>query len=125
MHIHTKTSSPVVLLLFFCFQTIILYGQTTKDEEARITLVENSLAGKVVIKGKPTKWSLADRMKFYHTNGVSIAVIKDYKIEWAKGYGWADSAGQRPVTTTTLFQAGSNSKSLNAVGILKLVQEGK
>ena len=64
-------------------------------------------------------------MKFYHANGVSIAVIKDYKIEWAKGYGWADNAQQRPVTTTTLFQAGSNSKSLNAVGILKLVQEGK
>jgi CubicO group peptidase (beta-lactamase class C family) len=78
-----------------------------------------------MIKGKPAKWSLADRMKFYHANGVSIAVIKDYKIEWAKGYGWADSSEQRPVTTTTLFQAGSNSKSLNAVGILKLVQEGK
>ncbi len=64
-------------------------------------------------------------MKNYHVNGVSIALIKDYKIEWAKGYGWADSAEQRPVTINTLFQAGSISKSLNGVGILKLVQEGK
>jgi CubicO group peptidase (beta-lactamase class C family) len=124
-----KISSSAVLLLLFCFQTIISYAQTiehySKDVEARITQVENSLAGRVMIKGKPAKWSLADRMKFYHANGVSIAVIKDYKIEWAKGYGWADSSEQRPVTTTTLFQAGSNSKSLNAVGILKLVQEGK
>jgi CubicO group peptidase (beta-lactamase class C family) len=49
--------------------------------------------------------------------------VHNYRIEWAKGYGWADSAEQRPVTTLTLFQAGSISKSLNAVGILKLVQD--
>jgi polygalacturonase len=83
-----KISSSAVLLLLFCFQTIISYAQTiehySKDVEARITQVENSLAGRVMIKGKPAKWSLADRMKFYHANGVSIAVIKDYKIEWAK-----------------------------------------
>lgn len=77
------------------------------------------------IGNKPIKWTLADRMKFYHANGVSVAVINDYKIEWVKGYGYADSAEHRPVTTTTSFQAGSNSKSLNAIGILKLVQEGK
>jgi CubicO group peptidase (beta-lactamase class C family) len=64
-------------------------------------------------------------MKFYHVQGVSIAVVKNYQIEWARGYGWADSAEQRPVTTSTLFQAGSISKSLNAVGVLKLVQDGK
>lgn len=71
------------------------------------------------------QFTLADRMKSNHVNGVSIALIKDYKIEWAKGYGWADSAEQRPITINSLFQAGSISKSLNGVGILKLVQEGK
>jgi CubicO group peptidase (beta-lactamase class C family) len=64
-------------------------------------------------------------MKFYNAYGVSIAVIKDYKIEWAKAYGWADSTDQRPVTTNTLFQAASNSKSINAIGILKLVMDKK
>ena len=126
---HSKTYPPALLILLLCFQTIILHGQGTerytKDVEARITQVESSLAGQVQIEGMPAKWTLAERMKYYRANGVSIAVIKDYKIEWAKGYGWADSAEQRPTTTTTLFQAGSNSKSLNAVGILKLVQEGK
>jgi CubicO group peptidase (beta-lactamase class C family) len=46
-------------------------------------------------------------------------------LEWAKGYGWADSAEKRPVTTETLFQAGSISKSLNSLGVLKLVQDRK
>ncbi|MEO7047918.1 MAG: serine hydrolase domain-containing protein, partial [Ferruginibacter sp.] len=123
-----KISSPL-LLLFFCVQTCVLYGQIdqeySKEVETRITKVVNNLRGWVQIENEPFKWTLADRMKFHHVNGVSIAVIKDYKIQWARGFGWADSAEQRPVTTATLFQAGSISKSLNAVGILKLVQEGK
>jgi CubicO group peptidase (beta-lactamase class C family) len=117
------------LLLLICIQGRTLYGQEdknySKEVETKIAQVENDLSGWVQIGSMPNHWTLSDRMKFYHANGVSIAVIKDYKIEWAKGYGWADSAEQRPVTTTTLFQAGSNSKSLNAIGVLKLVQHGK
>ena len=129
MNKYTRTIKPVLLVLFFCIEGVFLFGQVKKsypkEVETRIKEVENSLSGWLQIGDVPTKWTLKERMKFYHANGVSIAVIKDYKIEWAKGYGWADSAGQRPVTTKTLFQAGSNSKSLNAVGILKLAQEGK
>ncbi len=94
------------------------------EVEARIKEVENNLGSWVELAGVP-KWTLAERMKFYHCNGVSIAVIKDYKIQWARGFGFADSADVRPVTTSTLFLAGSNSKSLNAVGLLKLAQDGK
>ena len=116
-------------LLFFCLEGCVLFAQVNRtysaEVEANITKVESNLSGWLQIGDVPTKWTLAERMKYYHANGVSIAVIKDYKIEWAKGYGWADSAAQRPVTTTTLFQAGSISKSLNAVGVLKLAQEGK
>jgi CubicO group peptidase (beta-lactamase class C family) len=129
MNKFTKAFSLPLLSLFFCVQTCVLNGQTnqrySKEVETRITKVVNNLRGWVQIENEPLKWTLTDRMKFYHVNGVSIAVIKDHKIEWARGYGWADSAAKRPVTTATLFQAGSISKSLNAVGILKLVQEGK
>jgi CubicO group peptidase (beta-lactamase class C family) len=64
-------------------------------------------------------------MKKYHVNGVSIAVIHNYKIEWAKGYGLADVSENRPVTEKTLFQAASISKSLNSMGVLKLVEQKK
>jgi len=57
--------------------------------------------------------------------GMSMAVIQDYRIVWAKAYGWADEGEKRPMTTETLFEPGSISKSLNAVGILKLAQEKK
>jgi len=42
-----------------------------------------------------------------------------------RSYGWADSAQHRSVTTETRFQAGSISKSLNGVGVLRLVEDKK
>ncbi len=94
------------------------------DTEQKIKQVENNLAGWVQT-GKDDRWNLADRMKKYGINGVSIAVIHDYKIEWARGYGFADVSEKRPVTAATLFQAASISKSLNSLGVLKLVEEKK
>ncbi|SDH07826.1 CubicO group peptidase, beta-lactamase class C family [Flavobacterium omnivorum] len=129
MIINNIIYKSVFTLLFFCTSVSFLYGQSSKNYsteiQSKIKQVENNLSGWVQIENNPQMWTLEERMKFYHANGVSIAVIKDYKIEWAKGYGWADSLEQKPVTTKTLFQAGSNSKSLNAVGVLKLVQDGK
>ncbi|SFQ58201.1 serine hydrolase domain-containing protein [Hymenobacter arizonensis] len=105
------------------------YGQTakkySKEVEEKITQVEQNLKAVRNLEGQPSKWTLEDRMKHHRINGVSIAVIKDYKVEWARGYGMADAEEKRPVTVNTLFQAGSISKSLNGVGVLKLAQDKK
>ncbi len=93
--------------------------------EEKIRQVEEHL-GLVKFRVEGMKdFTIADRMAHYHIKGLSIAVVHHYKIEWAKGYGWADSAERRPVTPETLFQPGSISKSLNALGVLKLVQDKK
>ncbi|HLO58919.1 MAG TPA: serine hydrolase [Bacteroidales bacterium] len=92
--------------------------------EKRIQQVENNLLSWVQTRDT-LKWSLESRMRQYNVAGLSIAVINDNKIEWAKGYGWADIAEKRPVTTETLFQAASISKSLNSLGVLALVQDKK
>src|SRR6185436_13576377 len=57
--------------------------------------------------------------------GVSIAVINNYKVEWARGYGVKDIESNEPVTAETLFQAGSISKSVAAMTALKKVEQGK
>jgi CubicO group peptidase (beta-lactamase class C family) len=93
--------------------------------EDKIKQVENNLSGGVQIEDSVNTYNLQERMKYFQVRGLSIAVVHDYKIEWARGYGIADSAMQKPVTVQTLFQAGSISKSLNALGVLKLVQDKK
>lgn len=113
------------LILCLYFGSVLSFAQTAYPGsiEEQIKQVENNLAGRVRINDKG--YNIADRMVFYKVKGLSIAVVHDYKIVWAKGYGWADEAEKRPVTTETLFEPGSISKSLNAVGVLVLAQEKK
>jgi CubicO group peptidase (beta-lactamase class C family) len=68
--------------------------------------------------------TLKDSMREFHVPGVSIAIIKNFRIHWAKGYGIADLENGARVDTDTLFQAGSVSKPVAAMAILKAVQDG-
>lgn len=95
------------------------YSPAIRDQ---IKQVENNLAGRVIID-KP--YNLPERMTHFKVKGLSMAVVHNYKVIWAKGYGWADEQEKRPVTTATLFKPGSISKSLNAVGVLKLAQDNQ
>ena len=61
----------------------------------------------------------------FHVPGVSVAVIKDFSIHWAKGYGVADVETGRPVQVDSLFQAASISKPVTAMAALRLVQDGR
>jgi CubicO group peptidase (beta-lactamase class C family) len=64
-------------------------------------------------------------MKKRQIPGLSLAVIQDGKIVKAKGYGFVDKNGSSPITESTLFQAGSISKSVAATGALYLVENNK
>jgi CubicO group peptidase (beta-lactamase class C family) len=64
-------------------------------------------------------------MERFRVPGVSIAVIKDFNIHWAKGYGVADVEAGRPVQVDSLFQAASISKPVTAMAALRLVQDGR
>jgi CubicO group peptidase (beta-lactamase class C family) len=96
------------------------------DIAVRVQRVEDGLLPDNVIKGEPLpRMKLVDRMKYYETPGVSIAVINNYKIEWARGYGMREAGSNEAVTPDTLFQAASISKPVTAMAALRLVQQGK
>lgn len=89
-----------------------------------INRVENGLRNAVVFEGDPS-WNIIDRMQHHGVPGVSIAVIKDYKVHWVKHYGVTDKETNQAVNGQTLFQAGSISKPVAAYGALKLVEDKK
>jgi CubicO group peptidase (beta-lactamase class C family) len=96
------------------------------DLDERIRRVENGLLPPILIKGEPVAAiELARRMQFFKTPGVSIAVINNGRIEWARGYGFLEAGGNSPVTPETLFQAASISKPVAAMAVLRLVQENR
>lgn len=90
-----------------------------------IAAVEYRLMPPVVIKGKPIHYGqLASQMQELHVPAISVALIRDGKIQWARGFG-VERPGGPPVTPDTLFQAGSISKPLTALEVVHLVQGGQ
>lgn len=104
---------------FLAVFTFVLRAQP--DAESRIVRVEKGLLPPVLVKGE-SGWDINERMRFYRTPGVSIAVIVNCQIDWAKGYGLKEAGGSEPVSRGTIFQAGSISKPVTAMATLKLAE---
>jgi CubicO group peptidase (beta-lactamase class C family) len=131
-----KSLTIVITIMYFaliCCQRSQNQQQTQKDEigstpqdiSKRIELVENKLCSPITIEGHDLIFhSLTERMKIYNVPGVSIAVINNGKIEWAKGYGTREAGVDLSVDTNTLFQAASISKPVTALGALHYVGRG-
>jgi len=119
--------TAVLLILCACSQK-----QNNNRIEQQIHFVENNL---IEFKSpanmfRPDSAQLAspyyiiERMKYYSTPGVSIAVINNNQLAWTKAYGIKDANTNEPVTTNTIFEAASTSKFLTAALALHFVQNG-
>src|SRR5579872_3179024 len=82
----------ISLVLLLCHWLTALNAQQpySKAVNEQIARVETNLSGGMVIDGKT--YTLSERMKHYYVSGLSVAVIDNYQIVWAKGYGYADRA---------------------------------
>jgi CubicO group peptidase (beta-lactamase class C family) len=63
-------------------------------------------------------------MTKHHISGLSLAIINDGVLLKERGYGFTETTGGKPVTTSTLFQAASLSKPVCALAALHLVETG-
>jgi len=112
---------PKILIFLILAFPKTQQAQVTAENTEWIAKVENCLISKSE-DGKESTWSLSERMLHYKVPAVSIAVIKNYEVVWAKAYGFADREDNIPATTKTLFQAASISKSINAIGVLNWIE---
>src|SRR5258708_30280250 len=68
---------------------------------------------------------ITNLMQMYQIPGTAIALVKDGRIIYTKGYGVRNVETGQPVTENTLFAIGSISKSFTALAISQLVDAGK
>jgi len=62
-------------------------------------------------------------LKEHQVPGVLLAVIRNGKLYWSKGYGLADKEKNIPVTANTVFNIGSASKTLTAFAVMMLAEK--
>lgn len=86
--------------------------------------IERALLPALQVRGEDVHFTLAERMAQLRVPGLSIAVFDQYELVWAKGYGEADVETHESVSDSTLFQAGSISKPVNALAVLLAVADG-
>ncbi len=98
-------------------------GRARADEPASTT--ETPVTG----QANPDLAAFDEMMlAFLKTNqvpGAALAVTKDSKLIYARGFGYADVESKRPVQPDSLFRIASISKPITAVAVLQQVEQGK
>ncbi len=57
--------------------------------------------------------------------GGALAVVKDRRLVYARGYGWADREAKSAVKADSLFRIASVSKPITSVAVMQLIEQGK
>lgn len=106
------------VLLLLTLLSVLPFRSLAQSQQLEI---ENGVSAS---EAEHAELNIAQLLEQFNVPGVSIAVIRDFQIHWAQGYGMADIVADRPVDTRTLFQAASISKPVNAMAVLKAAEEG-
>src|SRR5215471_11971802 len=94
----------------------------------RVQANQQSLESKHDLPSKPVIADLEKQipklMEEAKVPGLSIAIIKDAKLFWRRGFGVKDATSKEPVDNDTVFEAASTSKPVFAYAVMKLCEKG-
>lgn len=123
-----RKSYVVVFLGVLALTGILRYARQSDTTETR----EHMSSMPVVDKFDPIQIAafldpiVEELMEVEHIPGAAISLVKDGKMIYSRGYGVADVESGRPVDPDrTIFRIGSITKAVTAMGLLRLVDQGK
>jgi serine beta-lactamase-like protein LACTB len=100
-----------------CFAALLLLptlghaqGTVRKPYEAAVAALDRYLTREVAARQLPA---------------LSIALVDDQQIVWAKGYGFADAKKKVSATADTVYRVGSVSKLFTDIAVMQLVEQGR
>ena len=96
----------------------------------RFALALVLLAAPVVAFAQQIDTKAVDRivthaMNAFHVPGAAVAVVRNDRVVYAKGYGVTEIGGMKAVTADTLFGLGSTTKAFTTAAMAMLVDEKK
>jgi CubicO group peptidase (beta-lactamase class C family) len=95
---------------YICFLSLLISAGAAAQQDKQIVAQLDSLFQSYFKSDQP---------------GGAVLLARDNKVIWQKGFGIADINTKEPITTKTLFNTGSISKTFVAFGILSLAKAGK
>ena len=128
MHINFKY---IFVVLIFIFELFSCDSQIVLPHEEFVILENESLNRLITVKLiKSQNTAVIDERiekfrKQHSLKGMTVAIVKDEKLVFAKGYGFADEEDTIQADPNQLFRLASVSKLITAVGIMKLVENSK
>ncbi|RAP26382.1 Beta-lactamase [Brevibacillus laterosporus] len=112
-----KSVNRVIILAFLIVSLFSMPMNVVALSDSKTTSLSNDEIGKM-------EQYIENQMKEGKIPGASVVIVKDDKTVYQKGFGYANVAEKKEITSNTLFEIGSNSKAFTALGILKLQQDG-
>lgn len=121
----------LLIVLIFIFELFSCDSQIVLSHE-EFVIPENESLNRLItaklIKSQNTAF-IDERIEKFRSQhllkGMAVAIVKDEKLVFAKGYGFADVEDTIPAGPNQLFRLASVSKLITAVGIMKLVENSK
>ena len=119
-----------ILLVVFLI-TLVNYNPGASDESPELTnklMLDNVRLTNSASEGQEfmlVEKYLESFMRKWEIRGASVAVSKDGKLIYARGFGQADTVTREEVQPFYKFRVASISKLLTAVAVMKLAEEGR
>ncbi|NLU38306.1 MAG: beta-lactamase family protein [Bacteroidales bacterium] len=126
-----RLSGLKYFLLVFLFLILPVFFPAALDNRSKLDNLPIPLNNYLVNSFSDFKYSsivdneLSRFMDYNGLHGVSLAVVKDERLVFAKGYGLAITEDSIPTAPGTVFRLASVSKLISAVAIMKLAEEKK
>ena len=86
---------------------------------------EISITGQEVKELQSFDRQIKEFMQKYELPGGTVAVAKDGRLVYARGFGWADRKNRAPMQPNALLRIASISKTFTAAAIMRLVERGR
>jgi CubicO group peptidase (beta-lactamase class C family) len=113
-----------IILSIFSGRKLNIRDEIATPENSKF----NNLIIKKIVGSENTEFLDKNFERFREQNllkGLAVAIVKDEKLIFAKGYGYSDVEAKVSASPEQLFRIASVSKLVTAIAIMKLVESGK
>jgi len=112
-------------LRFLAFAFLILLKPLSSRGDNSLYLSDSTKESHFEVANLQPIDSMVNRvMKSLRLVGATVAIVKDERLVYTQGFGYADLENKVEVTPESKFRIGSISKLVTAVAIMKLVEDG-